>query len=585
MTVVGKVVVTGAIAAGSIALGNPAQAAMTTQHAGSSSLTASASSAWPAATSQIAPGEITSPSDGEVVTSSSVPVSARAGLLQLKVGLYVEGPSTPSQTIGTGSGNQTISGTFNAGDAPNGTFTVTLKGEITGTTYASSTFTLRRPAQAPADVRAGRRGAKKVLVTWRKGPEPDLQSYEVSSTQSGLGGRMPVDSACSGSSCRAELAVPAQVAGKKVGFAVTALRGDGSGGSIGSEESAMTYVSFPAAPSAKPTKKKPADTGQTAKNKGPTRVDALPILPGRTQTRPSSKPSNRKAATSPESSEADPNANLLVPSGEEGPEKGGGPATSHGRDGAGSAPGQTGGVTTASGESPLGNIGQYGWYATAGILLLLLGVQVGGWARRRSLAAAEGGVAASPSSAGRTPGPAGGAYTLSTAQGTKLRRADGMVTPVTSASRRPAVIVSVAKTRVSEQEPHMGTDGAASASGSSEGSPPRGVSSSEGSPPRGVSSSEGSSAPYVSSSEGAASPSPSGGAADGSASLVLPSVPIDERWNDFLPPTPRSMEDSAFWTRSQAGDGDFWETEGDGDGAYSGRARRNGKHLGKSDRE
>ncbi|GAA3123686.1 hypothetical protein [Nonomuraea salmonea] len=118
MTVVGKVVVTGAIAAGSIALGNPAQAAMTTQHAGSSILTASASSAWPAATSQIAPGEITSPSDGEVVTSSSVPVSARAGLLQLKVGLYVEGPSTPSQTIGTGSGNQTISGTFNAGDAP-----------------------------------------------------------------------------------------------------------------------------------------------------------------------------------------------------------------------------------------------------------------------------------------------------------------------------------------------------------------------------------------------------------------------------------------------------------------------------------
>ncbi|MFD0468370.1 hypothetical protein ACFQ0B_08695 [Nonomuraea thailandensis] len=127
MSVVGRVVAAGMLVAGSIALGGTAQASAVTGRAGSS-------------------GQITSPSDGEVISSSSVTVSARTGLMQLRMGLYVDGPSTPSQKVAAGGANQTLSGTFDAGDAPNGTFTVTLKGRSPGTgTRAARSSCADRP--------------------------------------------------------------------------------------------------------------------------------------------------------------------------------------------------------------------------------------------------------------------------------------------------------------------------------------------------------------------------------------------------------------------------------------------------------
>ncbi|MFC7590668.1 hypothetical protein ACFQYP_48540 [Nonomuraea antimicrobica] len=402
-------------------------------------------------------GQITSPSDGEVVSSSSVTVSARSELLQLKAALYVDGPSTSSQKVAGGGAGQTLSGTFYADSAPNGTFTVTLKGELTGTTYASSTFKLRRPPAAPGSVNASRQGTQKVLLTWNKGSEPDLQSYEVSNAQTGVVGRLPADSACSGSSCKAVLAVPSKVAGQKVGFTVKAFRGDGDGGSIGSADSAAASITFPAPPSAQP-KKTPTDSERTSKGSDPKRVEALPTLPAKKQSQSSSKPTTRNPTTTklPDLPDVEPSGNLPIPTADAQGENGG-LASADAKDGANSTPVQSDGVKAQSNESFIGNIGQYGLYVAGGILLLLLGAHVGAWARRRTLSAGGAGgsmgVAANSGPGGDAGTPTAGVRDGTTTHGVRIRRGDGSIVSANAASRRPAVILAVAKTRMPEQPP------------------------------------------------------------------------------------------------------------------------------------
>ncbi|TMR88155.1 hypothetical protein, partial [Nonomuraea basaltis] len=441
MTVVGRVMAAGIIAAGTIVLGGSAQAAAVTRADSS--------------------GQITSPSDGQVVSGSSVTVSARTGLMQLRMGLYVEGPSTPTQKVAGGGANQTISGTFDAGNAPNGTFTVTLKGEITGTRYANSTFKLRRPAEAPGNVNASLQGTAKVLVTWSKGSEPDLQSYEVSNTQSGVVGRLPVDSVCSGGSCEAALAVPAKAAGQKVGFTVKAFRGDGDGGSIGSNDSGPAYVTVPAPPAAQP-KKETTKTRQTPKDTK--KVDPLPTLPAKKQTQPTSKPTTRKPTTTsklPAIPDTDSDGNLPIPTADDQGETDGlTPAgTKDGKD----APVQADGVKAQSSESPIGNIGQYGLYIAGGLLLLLLGAHAGAWARRRALAT-EGGRRPQPpaatTAATAVAVPDGGE---AVGVGGVPGEDDSVPAATAPPRRRPAVILAVAKTRVPDQ---AHAQGASSADGS-----------------------------------------------------------------------------------------------------------------------
>ncbi|MER7428605.1 hypothetical protein ABT362_38035 [Nonomuraea rubra] len=451
------------IVAGSIALGGSAQAsAMTAQvgFAGQAGFSGQAGISERVGLSEQvglsgrvgSSGQITSPSDGEVISSSSVVVSARTGLMQLRMGLYVDGPSTPSQKVASGGANQTLSGTFDAGDAPNGTFTVTLKGEITGSRYASTTFKLRRPAEAPGGVNASRQGTDKVLVTWNKGSEPDLQSYEVSNTQSGVVGRLSADSACAGSSCKAVLAVPSKAAGQKVGFSVKAFRGDGDGGSIGSGDSAAAYVTFPAPPAAQPTRKA-TDSAQAPKNRDARGVDALPTLPAKKQAIPSRKPTTptRKPTTTklPDIPDADPSGNLPIPSAvDQGENDGLVPADT--KDGADEAPVQSDGVKAQSSESPIGNIGQYGLYVAGGILLLLLGAHAGAWARRRALATGSSG-SARLTPAPDTDAPTGAAQAHNTNPGLHVRQPETGTPHTTAAPRRPAVILAVAKTRLPEQ--------------------------------------------------------------------------------------------------------------------------------------
>ncbi|WP_157248744.1 hypothetical protein [Nonomuraea typhae] len=387
-------------------------------------------------------GQITSPSDGQVITGGSVSISARTRLAQLSMGLYVEGPSTPRQKVAGGGASQTLSGTFDAGDAPNGTFTVTLKGEITGTTYETRTFKLRRPAAPPSGVDANLQGAGKVVVTWSRGSEPDLQTYEVATTQSGTVGRMSVDEACGGGTCRATLSVPPKAAGQRVGFTVKAVRGDGDGGSLASRSSGPAYVNVPAPPAAKPTTKKagaaPTAKPQTTK-KG---IDNLPTLPNDTskkKTDPKVATPTRKVTTPktdtklPAMPETDKDGNLPVPTADDDS------LTPSREESQTSAPADSQ-VQAQSSESPLGDVGQYGLYVAGGLVLLLLAAHFGAWARRRSLATATGPSRPSPGS----PGPSGSVYR---AAAHDAPQAGDSIPPTATAPRRPAVVLAVAKTR------------------------------------------------------------------------------------------------------------------------------------------
>ncbi|MFF4620372.1 hypothetical protein [Nonomuraea jabiensis] len=538
----------------SIALGGTAQAVSVT---------------WRADTS----GQITSPADGQVLSSSSVTVSAHTGVMQLNMGLYVEGPSTPNQKIAGGGANQTISGTFDAGNAPNGTFTVTLKGEITGSQYASSTFKLRRPPEAPGNVNATRQGSAKVQLTWSKGSEPDLQSYEVSNSQSGIVGRLPADSACAGSTCQAVLAVPAKAKGQKVGFTVKAFRGDGDGGSIGSGNSAAAYVAFPAAPTPTPTKKTAGTrTPKTTKN-----VDPLPTLPAKRQTLPTTKPTTHKRTTAklPEIPDADPNGNLPIPTADET----GGLRPSDVKGGADTAPVQPD-VKAQSSESPIGNLGQYGLYVAAGVLLLLFGAHAGAWARRRALATGER----------SAPGTATAATGVSTSPvgGVQAAHANESVSVTTAPPRRrPAVILAVARTRIPDQS----RDQRPVSDESSQGAAPERSSAppaldrkrEEASAAFGVEREEVPAAFGVEEvrdvPETRQGPVritlPSSAVTDvpkSDASPVRPAVRMEDRWDDYLPPSPRSMEDSGFWERPQPGAADFWSGDDDDKGEGEERA-------------
>ncbi|MEO3889139.1 hypothetical protein [Nonomuraea sp. B5E05] len=570
MTVVGKVVAAGVMVAVSVALGGSARAASATGQAGTSKR---------ADTS----GQITSPADGQVISGSSVTVSARTGMIQLNMGLYVEGPATPRQKVAGGGANQTLSGTFDARDAPNGPFTVTLKGELTGREYATSTFKLRRPAETPGNVNVARQGADKVLVTWTKGSEPDLQSYEVSNTLTGIVGRLPADGACAGSSCRAALAVPARAEGQRVGFTVKAFRGDGEGGSIGSDPSASAYLAFSAKPTAKPKK----TTKQTPKNRDGKNVDALPTLPAKRQPLPADKPTTRNPTTSklPDIPDTDADGNLPIPTADD---ESGGLVPSGARDGTDTAPVTTGGVRAQSSDSPLGNIGQYGLYVAAGLLLLLLGAHAGAWARRRALAG--DGAAATPAqvTVATRAGPAfaGG--------GTQATESDDSIQPAaTPLRRRPTVILAVAKTRVPDHsrteqpaehqqsaKPERSRDTPAERAAAFPRSDPARKEISvqiEVDDVRGVRDAEGTR------QEPMRIALPSSAVTDvpeGSASIAPPAVRIEDHWDDYLPPSPKAMEDSGFWERPQPGSADFWAAdEGDDDKnerAFAGRRHRGG---------
>ncbi|MEV5739964.1 hypothetical protein AB0L30_07885 [Microbispora rosea] len=403
-----------------------------------------------AAPAYAADAEILSPADGAVVKSSgAVAVSAKTDWYQISMALYVEGPSLSRQKIASGGANETISGSFDPGDAPNGTFTVSLFGEVTHKTYATSTFVLSRPPEAPSGVQAQLKNPSTILVRWAKGAEPDLQSYEIASVKAGRSGSVSADSACSGSSCQTSMTLPASMAGQKVDVSVRAFRSDGTGGTVVSQRSAAAYVTVPApkpspSPSPKPSKK-PGQSGvkspaaETPKTHQSTAV-------------PNAEPALPKDATRPRDTELPKDTELTLPEANGGsdqtepvvvPEKTDDPK-----------------MTAQSSFLPLGGL-SFGVYVALAVVLLLTGANLGAWLRRKGLTSDNAGEGRSGGSeprpaAGRTgasPEAATVASGVAAFSGAATAKARGNA-PV----RRPSVILARPKPRENLPEADADTE-------------------------------------------------------------------------------------------------------------------------------
>ncbi|MEU6407893.1 hypothetical protein [Microbispora sp. NPDC046933] len=392
-----------------------------------------------AAPANAADAEILSPSDGEVVKSSGpVAVSAQTDWYQVSMALYVEGPSTSRQKIASGGANQTISGSFDPGDAPNGTFTVSLFGEVTHKTYATSTFVLSRPPEAPSGVEAQLKNPSTILVSWAKGAEPDLQSYEITSAKAGKSGSVSVDSACSGSTCRTSLALPAGMGGQKVDVSVRAFRSDGTGGTVGSQRSAAVYVAVPApkaspSPSPRPSKKPGQSAVESPAAKNPKTHQPTAV--------PNPEPALPKDTTPPKETELPEDTELTLPEANGGsdqtepvvvPEKTDDPK-----------------MTAQSSFLPLGGL-SFGVYVALAVVLLLTGANLGAWLRRRGLT---GDSAGDGRSRGPEPQPVTGKTGTSPQSATVASGAAALSGAATAKARgnapvrRPSVILARPKAR------------------------------------------------------------------------------------------------------------------------------------------
>ncbi len=403
-----------------------------------------------AAPANAADAEILSPADGEVVKSSgAVAVSAQTDWYQVSMALYVEGPSVSRQKIASGGANQTISGSFDPGDAPNGTFTVSLFGEVTHKTYATSTFVLSRPPEAPSGVEARLKNPSTILVSWAKGAEPDLQSYEITSVKAGKSGSVSADSACSGSTCQTSLALPAGMGGQKVDVSVRAFRSDGTGGTVGSQRSAAAYVAVPApkaspSPSPSPSRKPGQSTVKSPAAKTPKTHQSTavpnpePALPQNTTLPKDTDPPKDTELTLPEANGGSDQTEPVVV-----PEKTADPK-----------------MTAQSSFLPLGGL-SFGVYVALAVVLLLTGANLGAWLRRKGLTSDSAGEARSGGSqprpvTGKTGAPTEAATVASGAaafSGAATAKARGNA-PV----RRPSVILARPKARENLPETEADTE-------------------------------------------------------------------------------------------------------------------------------
>ncbi|RJL20404.1 hypothetical protein [Bailinhaonella thermotolerans] len=344
-------------------------------------------------------GDILAPTDGQIVTGGSVRLSAKVeGPATLH--LLVVSPGGRSQKVGEKAvliGSSTLNASYTPEDARNGTYRVSLKGSLTGKVYDTASFRVRRPPATPRRVKASMSGKERVVVTWAKGREPDLQAYEVISSTGGVVGTL--DAGDCGGSCEATLAVPDAARGKRVGFAVRAKRSDGDGGSVASGRSAMSYVTVPAAPRPRataPEVRPPAegdgrenDTRENDRGRAdPPAAGELPRLPRAAQPTPDAASS---PFTLPDSSGETADSDSAL---------------------GGTGTGTTGGdkpqlppAAKSSQNTPTAVPGTLNWGQSVAILLILLLVagHVGWWARRRTAVATAPAADEAPASGPRRP--------------------------------------------------------------------------------------------------------------------------------------------------------------------------------------
>ncbi|WP_433371153.1 hypothetical protein [Streptosporangium sp. CA-115845] len=444
-----------------------------------------------------------------VTSNSTVILSGRVDLLFDAV-LFVNGRQVAK-------GDQKVSYAWNPRYHRNGSYRIRLeqRGKVLGAKWHQTGRTLVQavPPATPSGVSARLHG-KQVVVRWSRGAEPDLQGYVISTSRTGRVGSVRVGSACSGSSCRATLAVPAKAAGQRIGFTVRALRGNGGGGTLSSGNSAVASVKVPAATVAKSGRKtggqessgprsgsSQSDTGsqQNTRKSGKRSenkqagVHDLPQLPAKKPTAASNRSSGTVVAPTEKpgvSEKAENGGDATSPGAEQAEETNEGAGGDQGnREGADSAPGSGAtGVTkadsapnanTTAGSSDVqtGGMSQYGMFIAGALVLLLLSAHGGAWIRRRLLAVGDGSAGgdrrrdggSDGQAAPLVPEPLGGRDSKRDARttgrggtadrsGTTGTGGRGGVagkggTAVTVDPRRPAVILAVVKTGLAPGSP------------------------------------------------------------------------------------------------------------------------------------
>lgn len=505
-------------------------------------------------------------------------------------------------------GDRKVSYSWDPRDRPNGSYKIKVeqRGKLLGAEWhqASKTLTQAVPPATPSGVAVRLRGDK-ALVTWRKGSEPDLRGYQVSTSQTGKVGSVRVGSACSGGSCKATLSVPAKAAGRRIGFTVRALRGNGNGGTLTSGDSAVASVSIPvsrAPQTTQDTESQNAGTGKTARKTTGSRnstiqqntgrstdssqsgktdgkqrsgVQDLPQLPAKkpaTAAVPTKAPGSR-GAVKDDGNVAQPPAKRDKKSDAAGDsskdEKE--PAPDSAITGTDVTPATKTSVTARSSETPTEGIGQYGIVIAGALILLLLGAHGGAWVRRKLLAADAGTGAAATTPASGGDGPP-----------TAAAKAAGDTGPVaaTAAPRRPAVILAVVKTR--QVQPVPANPSSAQPPSTRQGpAPARRISAhaedalSEQAPAHHLSAhgqhvlaeqvpgwaDPGSESVTEPRAEPVHLTLPVAAPIPAVAAVTPVAVRIGDQWDGYLPPAPRSMEDSGFWERPQPGATDFWAAD------------------------
>ncbi|MCW2940493.1 MAG: hypothetical protein JWN00_3478 [Actinomycetia bacterium] len=175
---------------------------------------------------------ITAPRDGAVIRSGSqITASAHIDPF-LGVPLYGKLTVSGAAAPGAASGWTNISLAIDI--SHNGRYNLTLSGGAS----ASSHFTVAIPPASPSGLSATKSGSK-VTVSWNRGTELDLTGYRVSAGGSSGGGS--VAKLCPSSSC--SIPINTGTATGSLRISVTALRSNGSGGTIASS-AASTSVSL-----------------------------------------------------------------------------------------------------------------------------------------------------------------------------------------------------------------------------------------------------------------------------------------------------------------------------------------------------
>ena len=141
--------------------------------------------------------------------------------------------------------------------AANGTWSVRLAGGATD----SSTFVLRIPPRAPQSVTARAEGYRAVVVSWRKGEEPDLTGW----TLYGDGGVVQESiglESCSGGTCSTTVTYSSDGTGTHTyALAAKRLTAPGSSDVLVSDRSAEASASLDAPPPPPPPAEEPSSGG------------------------------------------------------------------------------------------------------------------------------------------------------------------------------------------------------------------------------------------------------------------------------------------------------------------------------------